>query len=65
MKNFIKLGLVGLAGYFVGFYEMKYKTLKILTNRMIKELEEKSSVKEAQRTALEALADELAADILK
>ena len=49
MKNFIKLGLVGLAGYFVGFYEMKYKTLKILTNRMIKELEEKRSEEEGEK----------------
>ena len=49
MKNFIKFGLVGLAGYFVGFYEMKYKTLKILTNRMIKELEEKNSEKEGEK----------------
>ena len=49
MKNFIKFGLVGLAGYFVGFYEMKYKTLKILTNRMIKELEDKNSEKEGEK----------------
>ena len=49
MKNFIKFGLVGLAGYFVGFYEMKYKTLKILTNRMVKELEEKNSEEEGEK----------------
>ena len=49
MKNFIKFGLVGLAGYFVGFYEMKYKTLKIITNRLIKELEEKNSEKEGEK----------------
>ena len=30
MKNFVKFGLVGLAGYLIGFYEMKYKTMKIL-----------------------------------
>lgn len=30
MKNFVKYGLVGLAGYLVGFYEMKYKTLKLM-----------------------------------
>ena len=28
MKNFIKYAAVGLAGYLVGFYEMKYKVLK-------------------------------------
>lgn len=27
MKNFIKFGLVGFAGYLVGFYECKYKML--------------------------------------
>ena len=38
MKNIIKYGLVGLAGYFIGFYEMKYKTLKLmLTNEIKKE----------------------------
>lgn len=30
MKDITKLVLVGLAGYFVGFYEMKYKTMKEL-----------------------------------
>lgn len=30
MKNFVKYAAVGLAGYFIGFYEMKYKTLKTL-----------------------------------
>lgn len=28
MKNFIKFAAVGLAGYFIGFYEMKYKVMK-------------------------------------
>lgn len=28
MNNFIKFAAVGLAGYFIGFYEMKYKTVK-------------------------------------
>ena len=49
MKNFIKFGLVGLAGYFVGFYEMKYKTLKLLVNNMAKKLEEKNSEKECEK----------------
>lgn len=30
MKNIIKIALVGLAGYFIGFYEMKYKVMKIM-----------------------------------
>ena len=37
MKNFVKYAAVGVAGYLVGFYEMKYKTtmalLKILTEK--------------------------------
>lgn len=28
MNNFIKFAAVGLAGYFIGFYEMKYKTME-------------------------------------
>ena len=28
MKNITKLVLAGLTGYFIGFYEMKYKTMK-------------------------------------
>ena len=30
MKNLLKLAAVGIAGYLVGFYEMKYKTNKAL-----------------------------------
>lgn len=30
MKDFTKLALVGVVGYLVGFYEMKYKTNKAL-----------------------------------
>ena len=30
MKNFIKFGLVGFAGYLVGFYECKYKMLDMM-----------------------------------
>lgn len=30
MRNAIKYGLIGLAGYLVGFYEMKYKVMKVL-----------------------------------
>ena len=29
-KNTFKLILAGLAGYFIGFYEMKYKTSQAL-----------------------------------
>ena len=30
MKNFVKIGIAALAGYFVGFYELKYKTMKMM-----------------------------------
>lgn len=30
MKDFTKLAIVGIVGYLVGFYEMKYKTHKAL-----------------------------------
>lgn len=32
MKKVLSYAAVGLAGYFIGFYEMKYKTLKVLLN---------------------------------
>ena len=31
MKNFTKLAVVGLAGYYIGFYECKYKAIKAYT----------------------------------
>ena len=30
MRAFVKYAAVGFAGYLVGFYEMKYKTMKVL-----------------------------------
>lgn len=35
MKNLIKLAAVGVAGYFIGFYEMKYKVMKIVVENSI------------------------------
>ena len=43
MKNVIKFGLVGLAGYFVGFYEMKYKVTKFIAKNALERLGEKSA----------------------
>ena len=44
MKDFLKFAAVGVAGYLVGFYEMKYKTtmalLKILTEKNQKDSNE-------------------------
>lgn len=36
MKNIITYGLVGLAGYFIGFYEMKYRTIKLMLINVLK-----------------------------
>lgn len=46
MKNIGKIvlaGTAGLAGYFIGFYEMKYKTLKALTEIIVEKKENKTS----------------------
>ena len=49
MKNAIKFGLVGLAGYFVGFYEMKYKVTKFIAKNALERLEEKSPKEEDEK----------------
>lgn len=44
MKKIIKYGLVGLGGYLIRAYEMKYKTIKILEKyRVEKESKESES----------------------
>ena len=50
MKNVIKFGLVGLAGYFVGFYEMKYKTTKALLNVMTEKCKKDSEDKKEEES---------------
>ena len=35
MKGLVKLAVVGIAGYLVGFYEMKYKTHKALLHALL------------------------------
>ena len=47
MKNFIKFGLVGFAGYLVGFYECKYRMLDVIWKSTI-EAEAKKKEGEAQ-----------------
>lgn len=40
MKHFLKYAAVGIAGYLVGFYELKYKMMKtMLENKLNKEQE--------------------------
>ena len=36
MKQFMKYAAVGIAGYLVGFYEMKYKCLKVMLKHTLK-----------------------------
>lgn len=40
MKNFVKYAAVGVAGYLVGFYEMKYKANKVLLDALMKYVKE-------------------------
>lgn len=45
MKNIGKIvlaGTAGLAGYFIGFYEMKYKTLKALMEIIVEKKEKQN-----------------------
>lgn len=48
MKNIIKYGLVGLAGYLVGFYEMKYKMMRIMLESQFKKDNESEKEKEEE-----------------
>lgn len=46
MKNIGKIvltGTAGLAGYFIGFYKMKYKILKALTETIIEKEKNETS----------------------
>lgn len=45
MRNAVKYGLVGFIGYLVGFYEMKYKTMKIMLKA---QLEKDTKTKEEE-----------------
>lgn len=46
MRQFVKYAAVGLCGYFIGFYEMKYKTVKTL----LKVYAEKETKNEKENT---------------
>lgn len=49
MKTFIKYAVVGFVGYFVGFYEMKYKAMKaiFMQNMKVNENSEKENKEES------------------
>lgn len=48
MKSFVKYAAVGLAGYLIGFYEMKYKATKALLNAMTEKCEKDSEDKKEE-----------------
>lgn len=45
MKEFMKFAAVGLAGYFIGFYEMKYKVVKTMCSVFVEEKQEREDSK--------------------
>jgi hypothetical protein len=48
MKQFIKYAAVGLAGYFIGFYEMKYKVVKAVAQGFVEREESENDVEEEE-----------------
>lgn len=46
MNKYIKYAVVGLAGYLIGFYEMKYKVVKALLSLQNKDEVENSEAKD-------------------
>lgn len=42
MKQFMKYAAVGVAGYLVGFYEMKYKVVKAIAQGFVEKKQEDS-----------------------
>lgn len=45
----IKYAAVGLAGYFIGFYEMKYKTVKCMLKAYVEESEKEKTDKNEKK----------------
>ena len=50
MKQFMKYAAVGVAGYLVGFYEMKYNVVKAMAQGFV-EKEQEGSKKEKEEEA--------------
>ena len=48
MKQFVKYAAVGVAGYLIGFYEMKYKVVKAIANGYINRDENSEEEKEEE-----------------
>ena len=45
MKNFMKYAVVGVAGYLIGFYEMKYKVVKCMATYNFEKITKESNTK--------------------
>lgn len=48
MKNIIKLAMAATAGYFIGFYEMKYKVMKVMLENSVKDNSNKTHKEESK-----------------
>lgn len=48
MKQFMKYAAVGVAGYLIGFYEMKYKVVKAIANGVVEANQENNSKEEKE-----------------
>lgn len=48
MKKFITYALVGLGGYFIGFYEYKYKIQKVMLEGFIEKAQKEKEQKESE-----------------
>ena len=51
MKQFVKYAAVAVAGYLVGFYEMKYKVVKAIAEGHIEKENEKKDSEEKEEEA--------------
>ena len=48
MKDLIKLAAFGVAGYFIGFYEMKYKVTKGINDILVEQLKESTKTEDSK-----------------
>ena len=51
MKDFVKFAAVGVAGYLIGFYEMKYKIVKAIADGQHEALNKKDSEEKTEGEA--------------
>lgn len=48
MKLGVKLAIVGIAGYLIGFYEYKYKLVKAIANEYINDQSKNNNTDETE-----------------